>query len=117
MTAMTLEDRGVVGNIRENIIGGKAEPHLYLPFGREYQADVQFHLKVAGGPEAENRMLETVRREILASGRAVAAAGLKTMRGHLDSSEDIWIVRTGAHILEIFGVGGAVAGRDRSVCR
>ena len=25
------------------------------------------------------------------------------MRSHLDSSFDIWVVRTGAHILEIFG--------------
>ena len=25
------------------------------------------------------------------------------MRGHLDSSVDIWVVRTGAHVLEIFG--------------
>ena len=28
---------------------------------------------------------------------------LKTMRGHLESGFDIWVVRTGAHILEIFG--------------
>ncbi len=28
---------------------------------------------------------------------------LKTMRGHLESSMDIWVVRTGAHMLEIFG--------------
>ena len=95
---------GVVGNIRENIIGAKIEPHLYAPFGREYQANVQFHMKVAGGgPEAENRALESVRQEILAADQRLPLLSLKTMRGHLETGFDLWVVRTGAHILEIFG--------------
>jgi predicted permease len=95
---------GVVGNIREDIIGGKIQPHLYVPFGPAYQADVHFHLKVAGGgAEAENRMLTTIRHEILATDERLPLLALKTMRGHLDSSMDIWVVRTGAHMLEIFG--------------
>jgi predicted permease len=99
-----LEVVGVVGNVRERIIGGDREPHLYVPFGREYQANVQFHLSVAGGgPEAENRVLEVIRREIIATDERLPLLGLKTMRGHLESGFDIWVVRTGAHILEIFG--------------
>jgi putative ABC transport system permease protein len=97
-----LEVVGVAGNILENIIGGGLGPHLYLPFGREYQSNVQFHIKVAG-PDAENRMMETVRREILTADARLPLLALKTMHGHLESSEDIWVVRTGAQILEIFG--------------
>src|ERR1700722_4217672 len=62
-----LEIVGVVGGIRENILGERAgasdgpnagSAHLYAPFGREYQAGVNFHFKVAGGgPDAENRMM------------------------------------------------------------
>jgi len=99
-----LEVVGVVGDVLENIIGGGLEPHLYVPFGREYQANVQFHLKVAGGgPEAQKRMLENIRREILATDERLPILALKTMRGHLESGFDIWVVRTGAHVLEIFG--------------
>lgn len=94
-----LEVVGVVGDIRENIIGEGEGAHLYVPFGREYQANVQFHLKVAG----ENGMLETIRREIRATDERLPLLGLKTMRGHLESGFDIWVVRTGAHMLEIFG--------------
>jgi putative ABC transport system permease protein len=95
---------GVVGNIREQIIGEDLRPHLYVPFGPEYQANVQFHMRVTGGgPDAENRMLETIRKEILATDERLPLLALKTMRGHLDSSVDIWVVRTGAHVLEIFG--------------
>ena len=96
---------GVVGNVRENIIGAKIQPHLYAPFGREYQANVQFHMKVAGGgPESENRALESVRREILAADQRLPLLSLKTMRGHMETGFDLWVVRTGAHILEIFGM-------------
>jgi putative ABC transport system permease protein len=99
-----LEVVGVVGNVREDILGGKDNPHVYLPFGQEYQANVQFHLKVAGGgPDAENRTLETIRREIRATDERLPLLALKTMRGHLESGMDIWIVRTGAHVLQIFG--------------
>jgi predicted permease len=108
-----LEIIGIVGSIRENILGANAgasdgpnggTAHLYAPFGREYQANVNFHLKVAGGgPDAENRMMETIRREILTVDERLPLLGLKTMRGNLESSFDLWVVRTGAHILEIFG--------------
>ena len=99
-----LEVVGVVGDVRENIVGADKEPHLYVPFGRDYQANVQFHLKVAaGGPEPEKKILEAVRREILAVDERLPLLALKTMRGHLESGFDLWVVRTGAHILEIFG--------------
>jgi predicted permease len=94
-----LEVVGVAGNILENIIGDGPARHLYVPFGREYQAEVLFHIKVSG----DGQMLDTIRREILAVDDKLPLLALKTMRGHLESSEDIWVVRTGAHILEIFG--------------
>lgn len=99
-----LEVVGVVGDVLENIIGGGSEPHLYVPFGREYRANVQFHLKVAGGgPEAQKRALETIGRVILATDERLPILALRTMRGHLESGFDIWVVRTGAHVLETFG--------------
>jgi predicted permease len=99
-----LEVVGVVANVKEGIIGGGAEPHVYIPWGQQYQSDLQIHLKLAGGgPEAEKRMLETVRSEIRAVDERLPLIALRTMRAHVDSGIDIWIVRTGARILEIFG--------------
>jgi predicted permease len=95
---------GVVGDVRENILGGNPEPHVYIPFGQQYQADMQIHVKVAGGPpETERRMLETIRHQIRATDERLPLLSLTTMRGHLESGIDIWVVRTGAYILEIFG--------------
>ena len=99
-----LEVVGVVGDVRERIVGGKTEPHLYIPLGQQYQSDTQIHLKIAAsGPDAEKRMLETVRSEIRAVDPRLPLLALKTMRGNLESGFDIWIVRTGAQMLEIFG--------------
>jgi predicted permease len=96
-----LEVVGIVGDIRENIIGTGIEPHLYIPSGQEYQADVQFHFKVAS---AESQTLDAIRREILLTDERLPLLSLKTMRGHLESGLDIWVVRTGSQVLEVFGV-------------
>jgi hypothetical protein len=80
---------GVVGNTRENIAGQSTQPHLFARFGREYEADVHFHIKAAGVS------LATIRREILAADARLPLIALKTMRGHLDSSFDIWIAHDG----------------------
>ena len=54
-----LEVLGVVGGVQERIIGGELRPHVYVPFGPEYRADMRIHLKVASsGRNAQARMLE-----------------------------------------------------------
>ncbi|MBV9498761.1 MAG: ABC transporter permease [Acidobacteriaceae bacterium] len=104
--AQTCEIVGVVGNVREKIVGDEAKPlpHVYIPLGQHYQADMQIHVKVAASSrDAERWMLDTIRRDIRAADPRLPLLSLKTMRGHLESGADIWVVRTGAHILEIFG--------------
>jgi ABC-type antimicrobial peptide transport system permease subunit len=91
---------GVVGDIQERLIGGGLQPHAYTPLGRQYEANMQVHLKVS--PQAN--ILPAVREEIRAVDERLPLLTLKTLRDHLDSSFDIWIVRTGATMLAIFGI-------------
>ena len=96
---------GVVGNVRERILGGKTDPHVYIPFGQQYQANMQIHVRIVPvDPEAERRMLETVRREIHAADEHLPLLAVKTMHENLESGLDLWLVRTGARLLEAFGV-------------
>src|SRR6185312_13504701 len=83
---------GVVGSVRESIFGGETEPpHVYIPFGQQYQSDMQIHLKVAaGGPETEKRMLEAIRHEIHSTDERLPLLTLTTMRRHLESSVEMW---------------------------
>ena len=104
--AEELEVVGVVGAIQENIVGADGpQPHLYVAFGQHYQADMNIHLRAAmSGPQAQAGLLESVRREIRAVDERLPLIALKTLRGHLESSFDLWVVKTGARMFGIFGV-------------
>jgi predicted permease len=97
--AREMEVVGIVGNVREHIVGRGEDPHVYVPFGQEYQSDMHIHLKVS----SEAGMLESVRREIRGFDAALPVLSLKTMRQHLEGSVDLWITRTGATMFSIFG--------------
>jgi putative ABC transport system permease protein len=95
---------GVVANIQEDIIGTERPPHIYVPFGQAYQSDINIHLMTsAQDPQAEARLLGTVRSEIRAVDPHLPIIALKTLRMHIDSSFGLWIVRTGAQMFMIFG--------------
>ncbi|MEP7009576.1 MAG: ABC transporter permease [Acidobacteriota bacterium] len=103
--AREVEVVGVVGNVREHIIGSKPQPWLYVPFGQVTQSDMNVHLKVAAqGPEAERRLLDAIRREVRAVDARLPVLAFRTMRSHLEASFDIWIVRTAARMFTLFGV-------------
>ena len=72
---------------------------------QQYQADLQLHLKITPtGRAGQARLLDTVRREMRAVDARLPVLSLRTMRDHLDASFDLWIVRTGARMLTIFGI-------------
>jgi putative ABC transport system permease protein len=102
--AVDAEVVGVVANIQESVIGTQRPPHIYVPFGQAYQSDMNIHLMTtAQDAQAEARLLETVRSEIRAVDPHIPVLALKTLRMHMDSSFDLWIVRTGARMFVIFG--------------
>jgi putative ABC transport system permease protein len=95
---------GVVANMQESVIGTQRPPHIYVPFGQAYQSDMNIHLMTsAQDAQAEARLLETVRSEIRAVDPHIPVLALKTLRMHMDSSFDLWVVRTGARMFVMFG--------------
>jgi predicted permease len=95
---------GVVGNVQEGVTGKRWPAHVYVPFGQAYQSDMHIHLRTAEmGPAAEAQLLQTVRGEIRSVDGNLPVLTMTTMRGHLDESFDLWVVRTGARIFIIFG--------------
>jgi putative ABC transport system permease protein len=96
---------GVVGSVQDNVFDNASGLlHLYVPFGQEYQADMNIHLRLAAqGNGAEARMLETIRKEIGSVDSHLPVLELKTFRQYLDNSADLWLARTGARMFSIFG--------------
>jgi predicted permease len=99
-----LEVVGIAGNVREHIIGGDSEPHMYVPFGQQYVADMHIHLRTAPmGPDATARFLGTVRQEVRAADSALPVLGIKSLRTHVESSADYWLIQMGARMFSLFG--------------
>jgi len=102
--AKDVEVAGVVGAIRESIFGRELEPHVYVPFGQEYQSDMHIHLSLASGEkQAEAQALDSVRRVLREYNEKLPVLTLRTLRAHLEASPDIWIARTGARMFALFG--------------
>src|SRR5215467_15402281 len=74
---------GIVGNVQENALGEGLQPHVYIPFGQEYQSDMTLHVKAAS---QDASLLYTIRRELLAVDNRLPILMSKTLRMHLKGS-------------------------------
>ena len=90
---------GIVGNVQDDVIGSSDQPHVYLPFAQQYQANMNIHLQVA---HADSTMLEAVRREVLAVDGRLALLSLRSLRTHVDSSFGLWVLGIAARMFSIF---------------
>lgn len=91
---------GIVGNVQENVFGDGLRPHVYVPFGQEYQSDMTLHVKTAN---QDPNLLETIRREVVTVDSRLPVLTLRTLRTHMENSLDLWIVRTAARMFSLFG--------------
>jgi predicted permease len=91
---------GVVADVQENTLGEGLQPHVYLPFGQEYQSDMTLHVK---GASQDANFLQTIRRTVLDVDSRLPILAVKTLSEHLEGSFELWIVRTAARLFSIFG--------------
>ncbi len=95
---------GVAPPVRENIFDSSPRPHVYVPFGPNYQSNASFHVRLApAGEAAQTALLQTVRREIREVDERVPVLGFKTLRAHVEDNLELWIVRTAARLFSAFG--------------
>ncbi len=98
---------GVVAPIQDGLFGRRDRPHVFIPFGQQYQSNVHFHLRLSSlAPKRVAEAAEEVRREFREVDAVLPILNLRTMPAHLDASAELWIVRTGARL---FGVLAAMA--------
>jgi len=107
--AVEAEVVGVVGNVQDHLIGQPFQPHVYVPFGQEYLSDLSFHLRLAPGVGASlGSTVAEVRRQLRAVDDDLPILSLRTLRRHLDSSLDLWLVRAASRMFSIFGLVAVV---------
>jgi predicted permease len=91
---------GIVGTVQENVFGDGLRPHVYVPIGQEYQSDMTLHVKAVN---QDPNLLEAIRREVVTVDSRLPILTVRTLRTHMESSFDLWIVRTAARMFSIFG--------------
>ena len=103
--AQEAEVVGIAANVQDHIFGQGTTPHVYLPFGPDYQSDMTFHLRLAPqSEEARPRLAAAIRAEVRAVDDRLPILTLRTLRQHLDASFDRWVTATAARMFTIFGV-------------
>jgi len=107
---------GIVGDVREHIIGSgmghvaggegdaSGQPHLYVPFGQQYMANMHIHLRTSPmDADTTVRFLGTVRQEIRSVDAGLPVLGVRTLRSHVEASTDYWLMQTGTRMFSLFG--------------
>jgi predicted permease len=105
---------GVSPTMREELMDQGDDAHIYVPFGPNYRAAMNLHVRTANGdPRAVTSMVETLRHELRAVDARLPVLELTTLQRFHDNSLELWAIRTGGRMLVLFGalaLGLAVAG-------
>jgi predicted permease len=99
-----MEVVGVVATVRDDLFPSEPSPHVYVPFGQNFRAGMNIHLRTSA-TDAESRalMLQAVRRATRAVDDQLPIMNLKTLQGHIRESPSLWMMRLGASIFSAFG--------------
>jgi predicted permease len=100
----SVEIVGIVPATRWELFQSEVGGQIYVPFAQGFQSNVFFQVRTApNAPEADAAFLDLIRREIHSAAPGVPIFTVRTFRQHLDASPQLWVVRTGATMVSIFG--------------
>ena len=95
---------GLAPGRRNEIFDQQPTPHVYVPFGWQYRANMNVHVRLdAPGREAAQAMLHTVREEVRVFDERLPVLALRTLEDFRGDSAGLWVVRAGARVFTTFG--------------
>ena len=95
---------GLAPKRRNDIFDQQPTPTVYVPFGWQYPANMNVHVRLGtGGREAAQSMLQTVRDEVRVFDARLPVLSLKTLEDFRADSAGVWAVRAGASVFTTFG--------------
>jgi predicted permease len=99
-----MEIVGIAPPIRDTLFAREPAPHLYVPSGRHYRANVSLHVRLDNGsPAAEDTALAAIRQEIARIDSRLPLLELLPMRRFHDRSLELWAARAGGNVVIILG--------------
>jgi predicted permease len=100
----SVEIVGIVPATRWELFQSEVGGQIYVPFAQGFQSNVFFQVRAApNAPQADAAFLDLIRSEVRTAAPGVPIFTVRTFRQHLDASPQLWIVRSGATMVSIFG--------------
>jgi len=103
VAAEVLEIVGIVPGTRHRLFDQGPAPHLYVPFGQHFQADMYVHVRVAEHNEPV-ALLSRIRDEIRAVDPALPVLSLATLYERRDRSVFLRVLRVGGELFATLGI-------------
>ncbi|MYD87092.1 MAG: ABC transporter permease [Acidobacteria bacterium] len=95
---------GVAPGRRSRIFDQQPTPHVYLPAGAEYRANMNLHVRLAEpGRAAATAMLQQVRQAVRGFDARLPVLSLQTLEDFRAASAGLWAVQAGAAVFSTFG--------------
>ena len=95
---------GLAPGRRDEIFDQQPTPHIYVPFGWQYCANMHIHVRLdAPGRDAAQAMLQTIREEVRVFDERLPVLALKTLEDFRADSTGLWVVQAGASVFTTFG--------------
>ena len=95
---------GVAPGRRSQIFDQQPTPHVYLPAGAEYRANMNLHVRLAEpGRATATAMLQQVRQSVRGFDARLPILSLQTLEDFRAASADLWAVQAGAGVFSTFG--------------
>jgi predicted permease len=94
---------GIAPAILEELVDRTPAEHIYVPSGRFYRANMNFHVRLSEGA-SDTAMLNSIRREIGNVEARLPVLELTTMRGFHARSLELWALSAGTRMFAGMGL-------------
>jgi predicted permease len=100
----SIEIVGIVPATRWEMFQSQVGGQIYVPYAQDYRSSVFYQVRTAPRAlEADAALFSLLRREVRSAAAGVPVFNVKTFRQHFEDNAQLWLVRSGAGMVSLFG--------------
>ncbi|HME00017.1 MAG TPA: ABC transporter permease [Terriglobia bacterium] len=100
----SIEIVGIVPATRWEMFQSQVGGQIYVPYAQDYRSSVFFQVRTAPRAlGADAALFSLLRREVRSAAPGVPVFNVKTFRQHFNDNMQLWVVRSGAEMVSLFG--------------
>jgi predicted permease len=100
----SIEIVGIVPATRWEMFQSQVGGQIYVPYAQDYRSSVYFQVRPAPRAiGADSALFSLLRREVRSAAPGVPVFNVKTFRQQFNDNAQLWVVRSGAAMVSLFG--------------